>query len=70
MTRVVITALSLLALTSGCSVAYSSIRQESDGSYILTESKARFFKVQATMYKCTADGDKMRCQVVALPKKK
>jgi hypothetical protein len=69
MTRIVI-ALGIASLLGGCSVAYSSIRQEADGSYILTESKSRAFKVQGTMYKCTADGETMRCQVVALPKKR
>ena len=69
MNRIIHSILVLTALSSafGCSVAYSSIRQQSDGTYLLTESRSRFFKVQGTMYKCTAAGETLQCQVVALP---
>lgn len=59
-----------LASAAGCSVAYSSIRQQPDGSYLLTESKSKFFKVQGTMYTCTASGETMNCKVAALPSPK
>jgi hypothetical protein len=60
--------LTTLATGGGCSVAYSSVRQQSDGTYLLTESRSRFFKVQGTMYRCTAAGESLQCQVIALPK--
>lgn len=59
-----------LASAAGCSVAYSSIRQQPDGSYLLTESRTKFFKVQGTMYSCNASGETMNCKVVALPSPK
>ena len=53
MPRTITTVFALAALvgSSGCSVAYSSIRKQDDGNYLLTESKSRFFKVEGT---CTA----------------
>lgn len=62
-----ILALTTLAASGACSVAYSSVRQQSDGTYLLTESRSRFLKVQGTMYRCTAAGETMQCRVVALP---
>jgi len=59
-----------LLIASGCSVAYSSIRQQADGTYLITESKSKFFKVQGTMYSCTASGESMDCKVIALPSPK
>ncbi|MBX7081995.1 MAG: hypothetical protein K1X88_22505 [Nannocystaceae bacterium] len=71
MRKLILTTMALGALAStGCSVAYSSIRQQPDGSYLLTESKSKFFKVQGTMYSCTANGETMNCKVVALPSPK
>lgn len=59
-----------LLVASGCSVAYSSIRQQADGTYLLTESKSKFLKTQGTLYSCTATGESMDCKVVALPSPK
>jgi hypothetical protein len=62
--------LATLSMLGGCSVAYSSIRKQDDGTYLLTGSKAKAFKLQATLYRCTASGATLDCQVVALPKRK
>jgi len=59
-TRVILT-LAALALT-GCGVAYTSIRQDPDGSYVVTGAHSGFFAMSGTVYKCTAEGDKMRCK--------
>lgn len=67
MARTIMSFLVGASLLSGCSVAYSSIRQQADGTYLLTESKSKFLMVQATMYHCTATGTVMTCKVVALP---
>ena len=72
MRRIVTSTLLFAALTSvaGCSVAYTSIREQEDGTYILTESKARAFKVQGQVYRCSAEGEKMTCQLIARPRAK
>jgi hypothetical protein len=51
--------------TAGCGVAYTSIRQEPDGSYILSGSNNGIWRRNGQVFHCTADGDKMKCQLTA-----
>lgn len=62
--------ISALSSAIGCSVAYTSIREQEDGSYILTESRSRAFKVQGQVYRCIAAGEKLTCQLIARPRAK
>ncbi len=57
----VIAALSI----SGCGVAYTSIRQDPDGAYIITGANSGFFRMSGRVYKCSPDGDHMKCDLTA-----
>jgi hypothetical protein len=54
-----VTALSM----AGCGVAYTSIRQDPDGSYIVTGANAGFFRMNGEVYHCSPDGARMKCQL-------
>lgn len=52
-------------VTTGCGVAYTSIRQEPDGSYVLTGAHSGLFTVSGTVYRCKAEGQRLHCQETA-----
>ena len=49
------------ASITGCGVAYTSIRQDPDGSYIVTGTHTGFFGLSGRVYRCKPQGARMRC---------
>ncbi len=68
MRRRVAAALLVLGATlfaSGCQSVFTSIRQESPGTYVLTEARQGFLRMHGAALRCTAEGTRMRCTEIA-----
>jgi hypothetical protein len=50
---------------AGCGVAYTSIRQEADGTYVVTGMHQGFFRTSGKVYRCKPEGARMKCQETA-----
>ena len=55
----------MLALSTGCSGQFSSIRKNDDGSYVVTRVKQGFIRVYGTTFLCTPGaGEALTCKEI------
>ena len=54
----------IIALSTGCSAQYSSIRKNEDGSYVVTRVKQGFIRMYGTTFLCTPAGEGLSCKEI------
>lgn len=55
----------VLALSTGCSAQFSSIRKNDDGTYVVTRVKQGFIRVYGTTFLCTPGaGEALTCKEI------
>jgi hypothetical protein len=55
----------MLALSTGCSAQFSSIRKNDDGSYVVTRVKQGFIRMYGTTFLCTPGaGEALTCKEI------
>jgi hypothetical protein len=62
--RILLVAVALIS-TTGCGVAFTSIRQDPDGSYVVTSAHSGFFTMNGQVFHCTGEANKMACQLAS-----
>ncbi len=51
-------------LLVGCASWNTDIRQDDDGSYLVTRTQIGFFRVKGSVHRCKADGRSMDCREI------